>query len=140
MMTPPDNMLYEYAVVRYVPRVDREEFMNIGLIMMCKRRKWLKGRVEIDEMRVKAFDPQADTARLESQASMFMRQDVPDASFSVEEKYRWLSAVKSAVLQVSPSHPGIAVTDDCNEDSGNAICRLEEEFGRLFDDLVSVGR
>lgn len=136
-MVAPDNMLYEYAVVRYVPRVDREEFMNIGLVMVCKRRRWLKGRIEIDERRLKAFDPYGDAAQIERQAAMFMRNDIPSEDLPVEEKYRWLTAVKSAVLQVSPSHPGIAADSDGEE---APTVQLEREFSRLFDELVKVSR
>lgn len=129
------EILYEYAVVRYVPRVDREEFINIGLIMMCKRRKWLKGLIRMDSRRLLAFDPKADTDKIERQTLMFMRQDVPSPELPVEEKYRWLSAVKSAVIQVSPSHPGIL---EPKSENINAADILNEEFQRLFDDLVAL--
>ena len=119
----PDERLYEYAVVRYVPRVDREEFINIGLIMMCKRRKWLRGEIKLNADRIMAFDPGCSLAILQTQASLFMRDDVPSADLPVEERYRWLAAVKSAVLQVSSSHAGMA------ED-------LDGEFERLFKALV----
>lgn len=125
-MEIPDERLYEYAVVRYVPRVDREEFVNIGLIMMCKRRRWLKGEVRLDAVRLQAFDPHVNLDCLEKQASLFTRVDVPSGDIPVEERYRWLAAVKSAVLQVSPSHPGILTPE----------IDLEVEFARLFRELV----
>lgn len=125
-MEIPDERLYEYAVVRYVPRVEREEFLNIGLIMMCKRRKWLKGAVRLDARRLEAFHPGVRMECLESQASLFTRTDVPSADLPVEERYRWLAAVKSAVLQVSPSHPGLLP----------AGVSPDDEFGRLFGELV----
>lgn len=127
-MEIPDRRLYEYAVVRYVPRVDREEFVNIGLVMMCKRRRWLRGEIRLEEGRLRAFDPKVDIAFLQSQASVFMRDDVPSPGIPVEERYRWLTAVKSAVLQVSPSHPGIL--PEPGDD-------LDSEFRRLFSELVS---
>lgn len=133
-MANPDDFLYEYAVVRYVPRVDREEFVNIGLIMLCKRRRWLKGRVELSE-RIEAFDPRLDREALERQSSIFRSGCMPMAELPAEERYRWLAAVKSAVLQVSPSHPGIVAVE--GEVSGSeAIDALDKEFERLFDDLV----
>lgn len=138
-MAIPDEFLYEYAVVRYVPRVDREEFINIGLIMMCKRRKWLRGEVSLNAGRILAFDSKADLKSLFMQASLFTCDDVPSQELPVEERYRWLSAVKSAVLQVSPSHPGL-ITDFSTEDnacnSQEAIERLQHEFNRLFTQLV----
>lgn len=127
-MASPDEFLYEYAVVRYVPRVDREEFINIGLIMMCKRCKWLRGEIRLDKSKLKVFKSFIDVENLERQASIFTRQDLPFADIPVEEKYRWLTAVKSAVLQVSPSHPGI-ITDTQN-------ATLDTEFDRLFRSLV----
>lgn len=121
----PDANLYEYAVIRYVPRVEREEFINIGLIMMCKRRRWLKCRLLIDEARIRALCPQADVDRLKHQAALFERGDVPERGLPVEETYRWLTAAKSAILQTSQSHPGI-VSDDT----------LESTFERLVKELV----
>lgn len=131
-MATPDEFLYEYAVVRYVPRVDREEFINIGLIMMCKRRKWLRGEVRLNEERLRAFDPYCDIECLRRQASLFMRGDVPRADIPVEERYRWLTAVKSAVLQVSPSHPGVLPA--ASEPSGSDP--LDALFSALLTDLV----
>ena len=51
-----DKHLYEYAVIRYVPRVEREEFINVGLIMMCKRRRWLRVELWIDERKMAVHD------------------------------------------------------------------------------------
>ena len=121
-----DDQLYEYAVIRYVPRVDREEFVNIGVIMMNKRRKWMKALVLYDENRIKAFYPKADLTCLKNQAQLFEKKDVPRKDLPVEEKYRWLTAVKSACLQVSPSHPGLLPN---NVD-------MDSEFNRLFNLLV----
>lgn len=135
-MAIPDERLYEYAVVRYVPRVDREEFVNIGLLMMCKRRKWLKGEVWLDEGRLRAFDPGINIDALRAQASLFMRDDVPSRSLPVEERYRWLTAVKSAVLQVSPSHPGLLVSEPASAAPVSSE-DLDSEFKRLFSSLVS---
>lgn len=120
----PDARLYEYAVVRYVPRIEREEFINIGLIMMCKRRRWLRCEIAINEMRIRAISPNADLSCLRRQVALFTRKDIPAAGLPVEETYRWLTAAKSAILQTSPSHPGLACGD------------LEETFRRLFRELV----
>lgn len=132
-MTPPDYLLYEYAVIRYVPRIDREEFVNIGLIMMNKRNKWLKAKVMIDETRIRALYPNADIDCLINQSRLFEMKDVPEAGLPVEEKFRWLTAVKSACLQVSPSHPGFLPEDDSDL---SADSRMDREFLRLFSSLV----
>lgn len=137
-MEIPDAFLYEYAVVRYVPRVDREEFVNIGLLMMCKRRRWLRGDIRLNGERLRAFDPHVALDSLMAQASLFMRDDVPSEGLPVEERYRWLTAVKSAVLQVSPSHPGILPVDAADSRCGSeeAIRLLNLEFDRLLRGLV----
>ena len=136
-MAAPDTFLYEYAVVRFVPRVDREEFVNIGLIMMCKRQKWLECRIMVDETKVKALDSLCQPEMLRRQASFFMRKDVPSHDLPVEERFRWLTAVKSAILQVSSSHPGIiAVKGEWDDDSQKGRLLLEKEFERLFESLV----
>ena len=105
--TPPDYDLFEYALIRYVPRIERGEFINIGIIMMCKRRRLLLCQIHIDEKRIKALCPRADLNLLRNQVKLFERRDVPAAGLPVEETYRWLTAAKSAILQTSPSHPGI---------------------------------
>lgn len=122
----PDANLYEYAVIRYVPKVEREEFINIGLIMMCKRRRWLRAELRIDDTRILAMCPTADLTLLNEQSKIFTCRDVLGSEVPVEETYRWLTAAKSAVLQTSPSHPGIS------------ILTLDETFSRLFHELVET--
>lgn len=123
-ISAPDANLYEYAVIRYVPRVERQEFVNIGLIMMCKRRRWLRCEVLINESRILSLCPTADIALLRRQVCLFSRRDVPEPGIPVEETYRWLTAAKSAILQTSPSHPGISYDP------------MESTFLRLLKELV----
>lgn len=123
--TPPDYNLYEYSIIRFVPDIERGEAVNVGLIMMCKRRKWLKCSLHLDQGKIEAIAPHADVAALRSQLEMFTMRDVPQKGLPVEETYRWLTAPKSATLQPSPSHPGIS-----QEES------LEDTFLRLFKMLV----
>ena len=131
-MAAPDDILYEYAVIRYVPRVDREEFVNIGLVMMNKRHKWLKALVILDDNRIKALYPDADIECLKNQSRLFEMKNVPAKDIPVEEKYRWLTAVKSACLQVSPSHPGLLTF----QENTDIPTTMEEEFTRLFTSLI----
>lgn len=133
-MSVPDKYLYEYAVIRFVPRVDREEFINIGLIMMNKRAKWLKSLVILNEERILALYPGIDMDCLRNQSGLFEKKDVPATDLPVEEKYRWLTAVKSACLQVSPSHPGLLIPCDSQKDSVDELMDLE--FNRLFENLI----
>lgn len=120
---------YEYAVLRYVPRVEREEFINIGLAMMCKRRRWIKVAILLPEGKLKAMCPDTDCCVLSRQLQAFVdiaegrRKAGPVAQYPVEERFRWISAVKSSVIQTSRPHPGL-----CED--------LEETFERLFKELV----
>ena len=132
-MDPADKWLYEYAIIRLVPRIDREEFINIGLLMLCKRQKWLKGKVCVDMQKIKGIFPDADISQIKGQSELFEKTDVPQKDLPVEEKYRWLTAAKSAMLQTSPSHPGIiSVSDETHQNQSS----LENEFERLFKNLV----
>ena len=132
-MGAPDQLLFEYSVIRYVPRVDREEFINIGLIMMSKRNRWIKSQVLIDPSRLLSLFPACNVDALQNQCRLFERKDIPEPSLPIEEKYRWLTAVKSASIQVSPSHPGLLSLKDPEED---VIRLMETEFERLFNLLV----
>ena len=120
---------YEYAVVRYVPRVEREEFINVGLAMMCKRRRWIKVGISIPEGKLCAMCPDIDKDILSRQLQAFVdiadgkRGAGPVAQYPVEERFRWISAVKSSVIQTSRPHPGI-----CED--------LDATFLRLFEELV----
>lgn len=143
-MGAPDSLLYEYAVIRYVPRVHREEFVNIGLIMLSKRNGWMKSLVLIDEPRILSLYPGADIESLKRQSRLFEMNTVPASDLPIEEKYRWLTAAKSACLQVSPSHPGMVHLTTKNSPSENShsaaslssIQLMEAEFTRLFTSLV----
>ena len=120
---------YEYAVLRYVPRVEREEFVNVGLAMMCKRRRWIKVGILLPEGKLCAMCPDTDRVALARQLQAFV--DIaegksgagPVARYPVEERFRWISAVKSSVIQTSRPHPGL-----CDD--------LDETFARLFAELV----
>lgn len=133
-MSTPDRLLYEYAVVRYVPHIHREEFINIGLLMLCKRQRWISARIELDSSRIEAFDPGVNIRVLENQASLFEKTYNPSPELPVEERYRWLTAAKSAMLQTSASHPGVI----CDESDTAPELLLSQEFDRLFSELVCL--
>lgn len=141
-MGAPDDWLYEYALVRYMPRADRGESVNIGLVMMNKRRKWIRGMIRLDDKKILALNPDADLEFLKRQSRLFEKDDVPEKDLPVEEKYRWLTAVKSACIRVSPSHPGIVsnnIADQAAKDLEETITPadiMDLEFDRLFKALV----
>ncbi|MBD5174423.1 MAG: DUF3037 domain-containing protein [Bacteroidales bacterium] len=127
MQSQPEKQLYEYAVVRYCPNVEREEFVNIGLVMMCKRRRWLRAEIALDRNRIMAFTPQADLDSFEKQLEGFLsvaRGDrSPIGSLEAHERFRWLTAVRSASLTTSRPHPG-------------KTADLDTTFATLMDALV----
>lgn len=127
MPTQSEKHLYEYAVVRYMPLVEREEFINVGLIMMCKRRRWLRVAIHCDEARICALYRNADIEVLRTQLASFERissgKQSPIGDLDVHERFRWLTAVRSACLTTSRPHPG-KTTD------------LDSTFNRLFAELV----
>ncbi len=130
-MTPAasNEHLYEYAVIRFVPRVEREEFINVGLLMMCKRQGWVKARVRRDADRLMLLDKDADIQSALSHLDSIERVAAGKGCDSIstlvpEERFRWLSAVRSACIQTSRPHPGKCAS-------------LEDTFERLYTELVS---
>lgn len=124
-----DKYLYEYTVVRYVPHIEREEFINVGLVMMCKRCKWLRIAVKPDFNRIAAFDPLHSPEEISHQLDGLIKvaEGQPMSgiigALDVTERFRWLSAVRSACIQTSRPHPGLCVD-------------LDDTFERLFSELV----
>jgi hypothetical protein len=109
----PDKFLYEYAVLRVVPRVEREEFMNVGVVLYCASRGFLACVSEVDPNRLSAFASGTDLAEVEDYLSSFRqicegnRQcGSPIAALPPASRFRWLTATRSTVLQTSKVHPG----------------------------------
>jgi hypothetical protein len=104
---------FDYAVLRVVPRVEREEFINAGVILFCLARGFLDARVELDRARVLALFPGADLATLEEHLASVPRICAggdgagPIGRLSLRERFHWLVAPRSTVLQVSPVHSGL---------------------------------
>ena len=125
----PDQQLYEYAVIRVVPRVEREEFLNVGIILFCKRAKQIKVRFEINEAKLLVLAPELDLAQIRLNLDSFvkighgLKIGGPIAQFEIPERFRWLTAVRSSVIQTSRPHPGLCVD-------------LDRTFERLFAELV----
>jgi hypothetical protein len=110
-----ERTLFEYAVIRVVPRVDREEFLNIGIILYCARQKYLKMLYVLDEHRLQAFDGYLDMDELKEHLCSFERicsGDIyggPIAKLDMPSRFRWLTATRSTVLQTSKVHPGLCI-------------------------------
>jgi len=104
---------FDYAILRVVPRVEREEFVNAGVILFCLERDYLAARVALDEERVRALFPGADLAAIREHLGAVPRicaggeGSGPIGELSRRERFHWLVAPRSTVIQVSPVHAGL---------------------------------
>lgn len=109
----PAPSSFEYAIVRVVPRVDREEFVNAGVILFCLERDFLAARVEVDEPRLRALWAATDVELVRQHLEAIPRicagspEAGPIARLSLRERFRWLVAPRSTMIQVSPVHAGL---------------------------------
>ncbi len=103
---------YDYAVIRVVPRVERAEFVNVGVIVACQEQDLLEARFEIDFSRLRALDPQIDLAtvrrHLDAVAAICAGGESAGVlgRLSRRERFDWLTAPRSAMIQTSPVHSG----------------------------------
>jgi hypothetical protein len=108
----PDPSTYDYAVIRVVPRVEREEFVNVGVIVSCPEAGFLECRIELDEQRVRTLDPHVDldaVRRYLEIIPLICRGGAAAGAIGKlppRERFRWLIAPRSTVIQVSPAHTG----------------------------------
>ena len=121
--------LFEYAVVRFVPRVEREEFLNIGVILYCAKQKFLKAKFLLDETRLIAFSSGSDLPELMEHVCGIERICTGDqgagpiGKMDIASRFRWLTATRSTIVQTSKVHPGF-----CKD--------AAETLERLFNQLV----
>lgn len=122
--------LFEYAVIRVVPRVEREEFLNVGVIVFCAKLKFLQARYQLDERRLVAFCKDLDIEELRAHICSFDHicrgnsEGGPIGKLDIASRFRWLTAARSTVLQTSKVHPGF--TDG-----------PEQTLNKLFEQLVT---
>ena len=125
----PAMLSFDYATIRVVPRVDREEFVNAGVILFCRERQFLEARVAFDPARVRALYAQADLEAIERHLTAVPRicagsaDSGPIGTLPIHERFHWLVAPRSTMIQMSPVHTGL-----CEEPV--------ETLGRLFGSLV----
>ncbi|MFD2037191.1 DUF3037 domain-containing protein [Belliella marina] len=106
--------LYEYAILRIVPRVEREEFINVGVLVCCKKEDFLMCRISMDLKKLKAMDPDADVALFESylesleQICQGKDNGSPIALQDAASRFRWLTANRSSMIQTSQPHGGFS--------------------------------
>jgi hypothetical protein len=108
----PGPHIYDYAVVRVVPRVERGEFINAGVIVSCAAKGFLQARIELDEARLLALDAKADLESVKANLATIPaicaggNDAGPIGRLSVRERFHWLVAPRSTVIQTSPVHIG----------------------------------
>jgi hypothetical protein len=124
---------FQYAVLRVVPRVEREEFVNVGVIVFCRARRFLRARVALDPRRIQALAPDIDLETLREHLEARVRVAAGDpgagpiAALPESERFHWLVAPSSTVIQTSSVHSGL-----CDEP--------EAALDRLLEQLVAAER
>ena len=110
----PEQVPYEYAVLRVVPRVERAEFVNAGVIVFSRQRRVLIARISLDEVRLRALWPAVDVEAIRKHLDAVDRvcagdtEASPIARMSQSERFHWLTSPKSTVIQVSPVRTGLS--------------------------------
>jgi hypothetical protein len=124
-----EQHVYEYAVIRVVPRVEREEFVNVGIILFSKKARFIRAKYYLNVEKLQLFSDELDIGQLEQNLQSFTKicdgskEGGPIAEQELPERFRWLTAVRSSAIQTSRPHPGLT-TD------------LEKTVERLFEELV----
>jgi len=124
-----DKHLYEYTVIRVVPKVEREEFINVGLMLFCKRQKYLRIEYHLVREKIKTICAEFDIDQVKENLDSFVKigkgikEGGPIAAFEMSERFRWLSAIKSSSIQTSRPHSGFSVD-------------LDLTFDKLYAELV----
>ena len=122
-----DKVTFEYAIIRVVPRVEREEFFNVGVILFSKRKRFLGVKYQINEAKLNAFCSELDLDTLNQYLSswdMISKGDVKGgaiAEFEQSDRFRWLAATRSTVIQSSKTHPGL-----CTDPQKELDCIFEK--------------
>lgn len=121
--------LFEYAVIRVVPRVEREEFINVGIVLFCKQQRYLKTAFSLNEERLLPLCPTLDVTEIKTYLDAFekisrgAKDGGPIAQLDLPSRFRWLTATRSTVVQSSKIHPGL-----CGD--------LDAALEKLFQQLV----
>src|ERR1700744_3559221 len=109
----PETASFDYALLRVVPRVERQEFINAGVVVYCPEKRYLAARVRLDKARLKALWPDADVGLVEKHLEAILRiaegdsAAGPIAQLSQRERFHWLTAPRSTMVQPSPVHTGV---------------------------------
>jgi hypothetical protein len=124
----PAAASFDYALLRVVPRVERQEFINAGIVVYCPEKRYLAARIRLDIGRLMALWPEADAALVQQHLDAVERicagdeSAGPIARLSQRERFHWLTSPRSTIVQPSPVHTGI-----CDATEG-VLDRLEKQF------------
>ncbi|MES2558851.1 MAG: DUF3037 domain-containing protein [Bacteroidota bacterium] len=108
-----DKQVFEYAIIRVLPRVERGEFVNTGVVVYCKKQSFLKAKIQLNEQRIKSLYEEADVEEINNHLKAFEQiclgnlEAGPIAALDVPSRFRWLTAKRSTVIQASEIHPGL---------------------------------
>jgi hypothetical protein len=123
-----EQHLFEYAVIRVTPRVEREEFLNVGVIVYCHALRFLEVTFELNEIRLVSFSSSLDVSELQNTLRAFQQiaaggeQAGPIGKLPVPERFRWLTAARSTIVQTSAVHLGLCV------DPHETLIRLHKQL------------
>ncbi|MCZ4223054.1 DUF3037 domain-containing protein [Pedobacter rhodius] len=123
-----EKYLFEYAVIRVMPRVEREEFINVGVVLYCAPQKFLRSIFVLNENRITAFAPDLDLEEIKENLLAFDRISMGAkgsgsiGQYDMASRFRWLTATRSTVVQCSKVHPGFCV------DAEEMLLKLHEQL------------
>ena len=123
-----EKHLFEYAVLRVVPRVEREEFINVGVILYCQSQRFLKVLFHLNEDKLRIFCVKTDAEELNNyllaleKICLGGKEGGTIGTLPLASRFRWLTATRSSVIQSSKVHPGL-----CN-DAGETLENLFEQL------------
>lgn len=108
----PDQFTYDYAIIRVVPKVEREEFVNVGAIVSCATKRFLEARIELDEQRLMALDATLDLEMIRDNLAAIElicagKQAGVIGQMPQRDRFHWLVAPRSTIIQTSKVHTGL---------------------------------
>ncbi|GGI26280.1 DUF3037 domain-containing protein [Pedobacter mendelii] len=124
-----ETFLFEYAVIRVMPRVEREEFINVGIVLYCAKQNFLKCVFELNKNRINTFSSDLDIEVVKENLVAFEKISSGSkgsgtiGQYDMASRFRWLTATRSTVIQCSKVHPGFCLN-------------AEQTLLKLFQQLV----
>jgi hypothetical protein len=123
-----DKETFEYAIIRIVPKVEREEFFNVGVILFSKKKKFLEVKFEINPKKLQAFAPEIELSFLDTYLNAWKlicsgnTAGGKIGTLEISDRFRWLAACRSTVIQTSKTHTGLC------EDPSEQLAIIFEEY------------